>query len=788
MPNKIQIKRTTVTGRTPNTTNSGNSQFIDTGELALNLTDGKMFSSNGIAYFEVGANLNSIAVGGTFTANSTLVNAAALNVVNRTNTATLYVTTSANVGTAAVINSTSFTHTGRINANSGIKIGSGYSQYETIVAFGSDVAGTWRKIAEVSLVSAQYSTAAFKVDIIDPNVNHGDQSNSWKPDILTYYVSCVRQNDVVTDTPDQCYVRGPANHIRAVKTGTGNYEIQIANEAINRDYFVKIQCYVENANDNGGITFFNGSTAGSTGTAQYDAVVGSSINFFESINIGNSSVRIFANSTTINVGTIFSVNSSTLVVNSTSAVGTLIKVSHTSTGNILVIEDESSETSPLVIDASGYVVLGSNTAPAVGTVGTSRITAAGAAADLASIGIFRNDETAGPAALTFGKTRVTTSNLAINDVVGRIEAAGNDGTDNRTPLSRIEFVVDGATSLDDMPGRIVLSTTADGASAVTERMRLDSTGLTTVNTNLYVVSSANVASAFLANSTGAYHTGTMNAASHTVGTNFTSNSSQMVLNAPSYTVSFSNTNGSATNYITWSTSLQQAVPSVTTRSLGTKLIFYDGLSGSTTDWAYGLAGSEMWASVGTTTGTFRWYAVTTAFMTSNTSFLNHTAQVRVGGGVGTTNGVAITNTSITVGNTVTNSFMTPSTLQIGSSITANATSANLLVNTAISAIIANGSIGTSGQVLTSNSTGIYWSTVSGGGGGSVTKYSANIGNGSATSITVNHNLNSDNVFVTVIENSTGYYVYPDIKYSTSNSTIFEFVDAPTTNQYKVIVL
>ena len=63
--------------------------------------------------------------------------------------------------------------------------------------------------------------------------------------------------------------------------------------------------------------------------------------------------------------------------------------------------------------------------------------------------------------------------------------------------------------------------------------------------------------------------------------------------------------------------------------------------------------------------------------------------------------------------------MTPSTLQIGSSITANATSANLLVNTAISAIIANGSIGTSGQVLTSNATGIYWSTVSGGGGSGI---------------------------------------------------------------------
>lgn len=106
MPNKIQIKRTSITGRTPNTTSSGNSSFIDTGELALNITDGKLFSSDGTNYIEVGANLQSINVASGFTANSTLVNATALNVVNRTNTATLYVTTSANVGTALTVNST----------------------------------------------------------------------------------------------------------------------------------------------------------------------------------------------------------------------------------------------------------------------------------------------------------------------------------------------------------------------------------------------------------------------------------------------------------------------------------------------------------------------------------------------------------------------------------------------------------------------------------------------------------------------------------------------------------
>lgn len=181
---------------------------------------------------------------------------------------------------------------------------------------------------------------------------------------------------------------------------------------------------------------------------------------------------------------------------------------------------------------------------------------------------------------------------------------------------------------------------------------------------LYVATSANIASAFLANSTGAYHTGTVNAASHTVGTNFTSNSSQLVLNAPSYTVSFSNTNGSATNYITWGQSLQQAIPATTTRSLGTKIIFYEGLSGSATDWAYGLAGNEMWASVGATAGTFRWYAVTTAFCTSNTTFFNHNAQIRVGGGVGTTNGATISNTSISVGNSTINTTANSTTILV----------------------------------------------------------------------------------------------------------------------------
>lgn len=84
----------------------------------------------------------------------------------------------------------------------------------------------------------------------------------------------------------------------------------------------------------------------------------------------------------------------------------------------------------------------------------------------------------------------------------------------------------------------------------------------------------------------------------------------------------------------------------------------------------------------------------------------------------------------------------------------------------------------------------YWTsnTAASGGGGGASVYSANVGNGSANSFTVTHSLGKENVVVTVRENSSGYYVYPDVQYSSTNAVVVQFVNAPTTDQYKVIVL
>ncbi len=68
--NKIQVKRTNVSGRTANVTSAGNAQYIDAGEFALNMADGILYTSNGSSLITVGANLVNQRVTNSFTIDS----------------------------------------------------------------------------------------------------------------------------------------------------------------------------------------------------------------------------------------------------------------------------------------------------------------------------------------------------------------------------------------------------------------------------------------------------------------------------------------------------------------------------------------------------------------------------------------------------------------------------------------------------------------------------------------------------------------------------------------------
>jgi len=70
-----------------------------------------------------------------------------------------------------------------------------------------------------------------------------------------------------------------------------------------------------------------------------------------------------------------------------------------------------------------------------------------------------------------------------DDQLGRITSYADDGNDNTHHSTIISFEVDGTPGENDVPGRIVFSTTADGAVSSTERMRINSVGQVGIGTN-----------------------------------------------------------------------------------------------------------------------------------------------------------------------------------------------------------------------------------------------------------------------------------------------------------------
>ena len=94
----------------------------------------------------------------------------------------------------------------------------------------------------------------------------------------------------------------------------------------------------------------------------------------------------------------------------------------------------------------------------------------------AGISIVRNSTNTGTPHITFGKSRSTgNSPVGNGDSLGTLFFEGNDGS-NFIRAAMIESRVDGTAGTNDMPGRLVFHTTADGASSPTERMRIDNAG------------------------------------------------------------------------------------------------------------------------------------------------------------------------------------------------------------------------------------------------------------------------------------------------------------------------
>lgn len=173
------------------------------------------------------------------------------------------------------------------------------------------------------------------------------------------------------------------------------------------------------------------------------------------------------------------------IVETTDNTNAALRITQLGTGNAFLVEDSANpDTTPFVINATGAVVIGATTALALTISGTPQLSQGGITTAPATNAFSRWDASATGFDMQFGKSRSGTVGtygiVSSGDSAGQLQFFGDDGT-AFVSLATIAAFVDGTPGVGDMPGRLVFSTTADGASTVTERVRITSTGAVAFN-------------------------------------------------------------------------------------------------------------------------------------------------------------------------------------------------------------------------------------------------------------------------------------------------------------------
>jgi hypothetical protein len=170
------------------------------------------------------------------------------------------------------------------------------------------------------------------------------------------------------------------------------------------------------------------------------------------------------------------------IISVTDNTNAALRITQLGTGNALLVEDSANpDASPFVIDANGRVVIG-NTAVVSPVSGvTPSFQMQGATSGASSMGVIKFGNDSAQPYYIFSKTRSATLGtfgtiVQSGDNIGTILFTGDDGSATPIQGARIDALVDGTPGLNDMPGRLTFSTTADGASTPTERMRISNAG------------------------------------------------------------------------------------------------------------------------------------------------------------------------------------------------------------------------------------------------------------------------------------------------------------------------
>ena len=177
-------------------------------------------------------------------------------------------------------------------------------------------------------------------------------------------------------------------------------------------------------------------------------------------------------------------------------------------GSVSLSSDEK-----MRIDSSGRLLIGTSSVRTNfynGGGTPTRFQLEGTSFTTSSMAVVRNSNNASDAEIIIGKSRSGSVGgygvVQSGDHLGAISFQGADGSE-LVEAASILATVDSTPGANDMPGRLVFSTTADGASSPTERMRINSTGditvaktTTSINTDGIMLGSGGLLTATRSNS------------------------------------------------------------------------------------------------------------------------------------------------------------------------------------------------------------------------------------------------------------------------------------------------
>ena len=236
----------------------------------------------------------------------------------------------------------------------------------------------------------------------------------------------------------------------------------------------------------GTVNIVGAGTAGSTqavsfnGSAPVDSLV---VDSSGNVGVGASPTqRLTVTATTNDNGIALnnsSANGGRIRLNSTGTGGRAYHIASTADGSgtgggkFVIFDNTASDTARLVIDSSGRLLVGASSSVWDSLVEVVRVGGAQFAGHRYGANTF-------PAEFNFLKSRGTSvginTRVSDGDIIGQIAFRGADDSSYVTGAS-ITAAVDGNTGTNDMPGRLVFNTTADGAANPTERFRITNDGV-----------------------------------------------------------------------------------------------------------------------------------------------------------------------------------------------------------------------------------------------------------------------------------------------------------------------